>query len=53
MSWELIPIRGEKAYPLHVMACENKQLCCLAIPFIVSINSDKRVLHYWNIVISE
>ena len=27
-------------------ACENKQLRCLAIPFIVSINSNKKVLHY-------
>ena len=32
---------------------KNKQLHCLAIPFIVSVNSNKKVLHYWNIVISE
>ena len=44
MSWELIPIRGEKNISITrikqsvLTACENKQLRCLVIPFIVSVN---------------
>ena len=57
MSWELIPKHGEKTSITRkqsvLTACENEQLCCLAIPFIISVNSNKRVLYYWNIVISE
>ena len=47
MSWELIPIRGEKTYPQNsvLTACETNN-------FVV-VNSNKKVLHYWNIVISK
>ena len=58
--WLLLKIqnnRGEKTSITRkqsvLTACENKQMHCLAIPFIVSVNSNKRVLHYWNIVLSE